>query len=322
MEFKPRPHGSPKKFTQKLREELLQLKDRLENEEELASFPWERYHALAERDLLSRLPASYPNIADTRESLHELLAKELKVFRAISSAASITPITEVDAEGHAALLKSLGQEKTSLRTLFALLDTHVTFLKKNVLFMPPNVPQELLHVRINTQIPPELKRIVSASIATSNGSSKPSAQRSPLGAKQAVGLTLESLCNGKDDKQRSENAAKIDRMWAHVKSKTREENYPVAFAAVYKLAEWLGIAQKEIKGREWKAVIQQQYNIAITETLSKYTIAKGNTKPFRQFVLTGFDFAQVNMPLVAKRRPLPDIYQPIPADTKTRKSGG
>jgi hypothetical protein len=69
--------------------------------------------------------------------------------------------------------------------------------------------------------------------------------------------TLESLCRAKDDKQRSEYAAKINAMWADVKNKNIESDYRTACTAVYKVAEWLELGGVYNQSHV-KAAIRQQ----------------------------------------------------------------
>lgn len=126
-------------------------------------------------------------------------------------------------------------------------------------------------------------------------------------AKKATGPPLESLC------KQVEYAAKIDAMWDAVKTKTQEEDYGTACAAVYKTAVWLGLIDKEVKASQWKPMLHHRYGCSITEAMSKYNFIKPpNSAPFRNAVINAFGVAEKSVALIAKNNPLPSVYHRIP----------
>ncbi|MBH8557924.1 hypothetical protein [Hymenobacter negativus] len=132
--------------------------------------------------------------------------------------------------------------------------------------------------------------------------------------------SLESLCKGQDDKQRAEYAAKIDAMWEAVKNKTIASSYPTACAAVYKLADWLGLVHKDIPSREWKAMLLDRYQVTVSEAIGKYQFENPpKSRVFREAVRNAFAFAQLILAPKAKQKPLPGIYQQLPVYTENGK---
>ena len=124
-----------------------------------------------------------------------------------------------------------------------------------------------------------------------------------------IAPSLESLCTG-DEEQRKRYAAKIESIWNDVKNEIREPDYGTACAAVYKLAEWLGLVHKGIKAREWVAMLQSRYGVSVTEGIRKYTIARPTSVKFKAYVLVAFKLAKQKFALPAKNNPLPPgIYQ-------------
>ncbi|RZK44525.1 MAG: hypothetical protein EOO61_03525 [Hymenobacter sp.] len=145
--------------------------------------------------------------------------------------------------------------------------------------------------------------------------------------KQIVAPALETICTGADvDKQRT-HVAKIDAMMTYTKGKVWERYHGAAAAAVYKVAVWLGMVYSDVTFPQWGAVLLDRYGISVSEPISRYRIDKpqASSSPFRKAVLAAFSFAQSNSAILAKKHPLPAIYNHIPAETgiypKQVKSG-
>jgi hypothetical protein len=156
--------------------------------------------------------------------------------------------------------------------------------------------------------PVEVPQMLSAPVSDS----APAAEKKKISAP-----SLESMCKGADEDKRREYVAKIDSMMTYTQGKTWARYHGAAGAAVYKMAVWLGMVYEDVTFSQWGAMLLDRYAISVSEPISKYRIDKpqASSSPFRKAVLAAFSFAQSNSAIMAKKNPLPPIYQRIPPET-------
>lgn len=130
-----------------------------------------------------------------------------------------------------------------------------------------------------------------------------------LPAQLEVTVTLENICKG-DAKLKKIAVDLIDSIWKETKkAPASQENYPAICTAVYKLAEWLGMIENGIKGREWQAALSARYEVSISDGIGKYNLKNPKSGVFKRAVKLGFAHAATKNLGWTRNKSLPAIYQ-------------